>query len=168
MTEKRLTYGIIAQPVDFKEALSIAGETIKQTINKVNQVSIDSYAKVKTKITEKITGSFAKPKDQTALDDIVKGQEDTGVTVKEMTKVFNLSENRTRELLTQLATGGFLVREKEKQTRQWHYYLSDKEFSSIDIEDVEFTDKELDDWIKEQTNGHSKRLEVLDPHEPVI
>src|SRR5207244_2858546 len=45
-TEKRFMYTIIADLDDFKEAIEIAGSAIRQTLNKVNEVSMKLYGQI--------------------------------------------------------------------------------------------------------------------------
>lgn len=85
-----------------------------------------------------------------------------GVTVKEMATILDLSDNRTRELMNQLWSAGFLHREKQK-SKEYTYYLTNKEFEQIDVDDIQFTKDELDQWIEEQTGIHLDKLKVLYP-----
>ncbi|MGI0047703.1 MAG: DNA primase [Nitrosotalea sp.] len=159
-TEQRYTYALIAEPSDFKEALEIAGSTIKQTLNKLNESSMEIFAKIKQACYEKANGN----KTQETLDPLTAEE---GVTVKEMATILKKSDNRTRELMNQLWDAGFLHREKLK-SKEYTYYLTEKEFEKIDVNDIEFTQEELQKWIKEQTSMHHEKLRVLYPGDSVI
>ena len=143
-TENRYTYALIAEPSDFKEALQIGGETIKQTLNKINKSSMEIYS------------SFSK----------VYSENSDGVKVKDVAKEVGLSDNRTRELMNQLANSGFLVR--EKSGRENIYFPTSKKFENITVEDFEFTKEELEEYLNAQIANHSGRLEVLYPSGNVV
>ena len=157
-TEKRYTYALISEPSDFKEALEIADITIKQTLNKLNESSMEIYEKVKKACQEKTwenQTSELEPKNQ------------EGVTVKEMADILKKSDNRTRELMNQLWNVGYLTREKTK-SKEYLYYVTDKKFEEIKTDDIEFTQEELSQWIIDQTGKHSERLKVLNPSDSVV
>jgi len=153
-TEKRHTYALVAEPSDFKEALGIAGSTIKQTLNKLNESSMEIYEKIKKACKDKTVENQI----QQALDP----QITEGVTVKEMAVILRKSDNRTRELVNQLWAAGFLTREKQK-SKEYVYYLTDKEFEQINIDDIDFSCDELEQWIREQTGKYSEKLKVFYP-----
>lgn len=159
-TEKRFTYALIAEPSDFKEAIEIAGSTIKQTLNKLNESSMDTFQKIKQACYQKSVEN----KTQQTLDTL---SEEEGITVKEMATILKRSDNRTRELMNQLWNSGFLHREKTK-SKEYMYYLTDKEFEKIAIDDIEFTTNELELWIKEQTDMHPEKLRVIHPDDSGI
>lgn len=160
-TEKRYTYAIIAEPSDFKEAVTIAGKTIQQTLNKINKSSIDIYEKFLEIYREKIAVNSVSAQN-TALDE--SDNIETGVTIKELTKTTHLSPNRTRELINQLSRMGFLNRERNNKN-EFEYSPTGKKFENIKIDELEFTNEELEIWIKEQTEKHSKNLEVVYPND---
>lgn len=139
-TEKRFTYALIATPEDFKEAMEVGGETIKQTLNKLNKSSMDVY--------KTLVDLYA--------DDTV------GVSVKDMSKELTLSQNRARELLNQLLNSGYATRERSS-SREYLYTPTEKKFADIPVEDITFTRDELDQWILDQIGEHSDHLEVLYP-----
>jgi len=145
-TEKHYTYALIAELSDFKEALDIGGQTIKQTLNKLNKSSMDIY------------NSFLK---------VYHDNNAQGVTVKDMTKETGLSQNRARELLAQLLSSGHLTREKSS-SREYTYYPTEKKFEDITTDDIEYTKKEREQWIQDQISKHSGRLEVLQPSSSVV
>jgi len=138
-TEKHFTYSLVAEPSDFKEALAIAGKTIKQTLNKLNDSSMQVY--------------------NTFLDEY-KQNDCQGVTIKEMSKSLKKSDNRTRELMNQLWTSGFLSRESSKKTNV--YFATEKQFEDIETDDIDFSKEELAKLIKEQI-GDSDNYSVLYP-----
>ncbi|MEX0764727.1 MAG: DNA primase, partial [Nitrosopumilaceae archaeon] len=144
-TENLYTYALVAELSDFKEAFEIAGTTIKQTLNKLNESSMEIY------------NSFVKVYNEN-LD---------GVKIKQMAKELRLSDNRTRELLNQLLNSGFLSREKTS-SREYIYFPTEKKFEEIKTDDIEFTKEELDKLIQIQICKHSGRLEVLDPSDSVV
>jgi predicted transcriptional regulator len=159
-TEKRYTYALIVQPSDFKEAMQIARSTIKQTLNKLNEASMEIYEKIKKACNDKACGNQT----HQTLDQEMSSE---GVTVKEVAEVLGLSDNRTRELMNQLWNSGFLHREKLK-SKEYSYYLTDRKFEQINIDDIQFTNAELEQWIKEQTGIHSEKLKVLYPDDSGI
>lgn len=159
-TEKRFTYALLAEPSDFKEAIEIAGSTIKQTLNKLNESSMDTFQKIKQACYQKSSEN----KTQQTLDTL---SEEEGITVKEMATILKRSDNRTRELMNQLWNSGFLHRERTK-SKENMYFLTDKEFEKISIDDIEFTTTELELWIKEQTGMHPEKLRVLHPNDSGI
>ena len=73
---KMFSYYLIAQPEDFKQALEIGGETIQQTLNKINSSSMDIYK------------TFMKLYNENPLD---------GVTTSDLKTITNLSQNRVGE-----------------------------------------------------------------------
>lgn len=139
-TEKRYTYALVADPSDFQEALQIGGETIKQTLNKLNKSSMDIYK------------SFI---------ELYHENQNEGITVKDMAQKTHLSQNRARELLSQLLSSGHLTR--EKSAREYHYFPTEKKFQDINTSDIVFTKEELDQLLQNELNGHADRLEILYP-----
>jgi predicted transcriptional regulator len=158
--EKRFTYALIAEPSDFKEAIEIAGSTIKQTLNKLTESSMDIFQKIKQACYQKSSEN----RTQQTLDT---PSDEEGITVKEMAVILKKSDNRTRELMNQLWNSGFLHREKTK-SKEYLYFLTDKEFEKISVDDIEFTSQELDQWVKEQTDMHREKLKVLQPSDSGI
>ena len=150
-TEKRYLYSIIAQPEDFKESIDIAGSTIKQTLNKVNEISMNLYGK----IIELYDG---KTYECATLD----GNERVGgVTIKEVAEKIGKSTNRTRELMSQLETGGYLNR--DRSNREHTFIPTGKKFDEIKIEEISFSKEEFENWTVEQTARHGQRLSVIPP-----
>jgi hypothetical protein len=150
-TEKRFKYSIIAEPDDFREALEIAGSAIKQTLNKVNETSMNLYGK----ILEMYDG---KTYECATLDGNTRVQ---GLVVKEIAAKIGKSANRTRELISQLEEEGYLIR--DRTSREHAFTPSGKKFDEIKVEDLTFTKDDLDVWILEQTARHGQRLEVIPP-----
>jgi len=93
-----------------------------------------------------------------------KENDGNGATIKDLAKLCRLSDNRTRELMKQLVDSGFLSREKQKSTREYTYFPSGKKFEEISTEDIEFSKEELEEWLKNETELHPKRLEVVYPN----
>ena len=137
-TEKHYTYSLIAEPSDFKEALEIAGKTIKQTLNKLNDSSMQVYSK------------FV----ELYKDNNKDSSDYQGIKVKDMAKALRKSDNRTRELLNQLWSSGFLGRDDKGKTNL--YYPTEKQFEDIKTDDIEYSKEELIDQIKEQIVDSSK------------
>lgn len=158
-TEKRYTYALIAEPSDFKEALAIAGTTIKQTLNKLNESSMEIYDKF-------IQVYDSKQYENGTLDGALSPSKE-GVTVREMASKLKKSDNRTRELMNQLWSGGYLSREKTK-SREYVYFPTEKKFDDINVEDIEFTKEELDQWTENQVDKHVEKLTVLYPKDRVV
>ena len=157
-SEKRYTYALIAEPSDFKEALAIAGTTIKQTLNKLNKSAMEIYEKI-------IRACREKQFENETLDELqTSGVE--GVTVKEVAVKLKRSDNRTRELMNQLWSAGYLNR--EKKSKEYAYFPTEKKFEEIKTDDIEFTKEELEQWAKEQITGHADRLSILYPSDRVI
>ncbi len=138
-TEKNYTYVLVAEPSDFKEALEIAGKTIKQTLNKLNDSSMQVYNKFR---------------------DVYEENKAEGVTVKDMARALKKSDNRTRELLNQLWASGFITRDESGKTKL--YFPTEKQFDDIKTDDIDFSKEELAKIIQEQI-GDLDKLSVLYP-----
>lgn len=149
-TEKRSQYTIIAEPEDFKEALEIAGSAIKQTLNKVNEVSMNLYAKILEMYDSKTYNS--------TLDQNGKPE---GLTVKEVAEKIGKSENRTRELMNQLEQAGYLNR--DRTSKEHKFIPTGKKFSDLDIVDLTFTKEEFEAWKLRETSRHGHILTVIEP-----
>ena len=130
-TESSEFYYIIAKPEDFVEAIEIAGDTIKQTLNKSSHKLMAMHA-----LLRKLHGEKAL-------------EEEQGVTVRELKGPSNLSENRVREILNVLVNRGFAF--IDDADREYKYYPEDKRFSELSPDNIEFSDKEYQEWI-EKTN----------------
>jgi len=120
-------YYLVAEPDDFKQALKIGGETIQQTLNKINSSSMDIYK------------TFMKLYNENPLD---------GVTTSDLKTMTSLSQNRVGELIKQLYDMGFVRRDKEG--KEYRYFPTAKKFENIQSKDIEFTEEELDLWLKSQ------------------
>jgi DNA-binding transcriptional regulator GbsR (MarR family) len=128
---KMSSYYLIAEPEDFKQALQIGGETIQQTLNKINSSSMDIYK------------TFMKSYNDNPLG---------GVTTSDLKTMTSLSQNRVGELLKQLYDMGFLRRDKEG--KEYRYFPTEKKFENIKVDDIAFTEKELDLWLESQGLGN--------------
>ena len=124
---KMSSYYLIAEPEDFKQALEIGGETIQQTLNKINSSSMDIYK------------TFMKLYNENPLD---------GVTTSDLKTITNLSQNRVGELLKQLYDMGFLRRDKEG--KEYRYFPTEKKFENIKVDDIVFTEEEFNLWLETQ------------------
>ncbi|EIJ64948.1 hypothetical protein BD31_I0914 [Candidatus Nitrosopumilus salaria BD31] len=162
-TEKYYTYTIIAEPSDFQEAIKIAGTTITQTINKINQSSIEMYEKFMDVYRQKISENSISGQNTTLDNDNII---DVGITIKELTKITYLSQNRTRELMSQLLTNGFVSREKTK-SREFEYYPTGKKFENIKFDELDYTKEELEKWVKKEIS-ENKELEIVYPKNSVF
>jgi len=158
-TEKLYTYAIVPEPSDFTEALSIAGSTIQQTLNKINKSSMEIYEKFMDAYRQKVSENSISGQN-TKLDDT--SISEVGLTIKELTRVSHLSQNRTRELINQLVNAGFLTREKNK-SREFEYFPTGKKFESIKIDEISFTKDELDNWTVRELSKHEGRFEAIYP-----
>lgn len=149
-TENKYKYTIVAEPEDFKEALEIAGTTISQTINKVNETSIMLYGKIMDIY------------DQSTYSDLsLDGSKRTeGVTVKEVAEKIGKSVNRTRELMSQLESSGYLIR--DRSTKVHSFIPTGQKFSEIKIDDLTFSVEELEDWKIEQMAKHGQKLTLIE------
>ena len=87
--------------------------------------------------------------------------DEIGVTIKELTKVTKLSQNRTRELMSQLLFNGFVSREKTK-SRQFEYFPTGKNFETIEFDSIEFSNEELQSWLETEI-GDNDDLETAYP-----
>jgi len=150
-TEERNQYTIIAEPEDFKEALKIAGTTIKQTLNKVNQVSMDLYAKIIELYDNKL---YNNP----TLDENGKVP---GVTIRDVSEKIGKSPNRTRELMAPLEQAGYLTRD---MTQKVHRFIpTGKKFTEINIYDLSFTEAEFEEWYNREIAKRGHSLTVIEP-----
>lgn len=138
-TENHYTYALLVEPSDLQEALEIGGQTIKQTLNKLNKSSMDILK---------------------IFQDLVKDNLD-GVTIKEIAKETKLSDTRTRELMKQLLESGYCSR--SQSGREFHYFPTDKKFDEISIEKIDYTKEELESWIHDQLDHNSDKYQVLYP-----
>ena len=127
---KMSSYYLIAEPEDFKQALQIGGETIQQTLNKINSSSMDIYKTFMILYNNNPLG---------------------GVTTSDLKTITNLSQNRVGELLKQLYDMGFLRRDKEG--KEYRYFPTEKKFENIKVDNIAFTEEELDLWLKSQGLG---------------
>ncbi|QUC65731.1 helix-turn-helix transcriptional regulator [Nitrosopumilus sp. K4] len=130
---KMSSYYLIADPEDFKQALQIGGETIQQTLNKINSSSMDVYK------------TFMKLFNKNPLG---------GITVSDIANETQKSQNRTGELLKQLFDMGYLTRIKEG--REYRYFPTEKKFENIQVDDIVFTEEELAVWLKSQGLSNSE------------
>ena len=71
-----------------------------------------------------------------------------GVTVSDVSKKAQKSQNRTGELLKQLYDMGFLSRTREG--KEFRYFPTEKKFENIKADKIEFTEEELDLWLESQ------------------
>lgn len=124
---KMYSYYLIADPEDFKQALQIGGETIQQTLNKINSSSMDIYKTFMTLYNDNPLG---------------------GVTTSDLKTKTSLSQNRVGELLKQLYDMGFLRRDREG--KEYRYFPTEKKFETIKVDDISFTSEELGVWLESQ------------------
>ena len=138
-TEKTFSYTVIAELDDFKEALEIGKDTITQTLNKLGEKTI--------KVLDSV-------KDLESKGDIA--------TTKTVSLNIGLPQNTARDYLRNLLDNGFLTREKLE--REYVYSLTKKELDTIDFQDFQFTDKDLETWFNE---NYSDRFEIVKPKSQV-
>lgn len=144
-SEKKYTYTLIVEPCDFKEALKIGSQTIKQTLNKLNQSSMDVYERL-VKLSNEHEGS---------------------ISIKEIAKDTGYSTNRAREYLNQLLNSGHAIRERSS-TREFLYSPTEKRFENITTKDIVFSDEELKQWINSELGENSSKFTVLYPSSRVV
>jgi len=127
-TTPQNTFMIIATPEDLKMALEIAGDSIKQTINKSSKklMGIDS-----------ILRELFNKKDV---------HNTTGITVKEVSDCTDIGETRTREYLNELCDKGFGGKDNTEKIHK--YYPKNKEFTEFNVSEITFSDQEYESWIK--------------------
>lgn len=148
-TENRFKYTIVAEPDDFKEALEIAGTTISQTINKVNEISMKLYGKI------------LELYDQVQYATLDGEKRSGGVLVKEVAGKLGKSVNRTRELMSQLEGGGYLIR--DRSSKEHTFIPSGQKFSEIKLDDLTFSKEELEAWKEQQMARHGHKLTLIEP-----
>jgi len=124
---KMSSYYLVAEPDDFKQALQIGGETIQQTLNKINSSSMDIYK------------TFMKLYNDDPIG---------GVNTSDLKTVSSLSQGRVGELLKQLYDMGFLRRNKEG--KEFRYFPTEKKFENIKVDKIVFTEQELELWLESQ------------------
>lgn len=129
-TDEQNTFVIVVKPEDFLHAMEIAGDAIKQTINKSSQKLIEIDSILRAKFSAKTLNQQG------------------GLTVKELMKELGLSENRTREYLNQLCDKGLAW--KDDSQKEHLYFPSEKKFSDLDPSQMVFSDEEYRKWIKKQ------------------
>lgn len=138
---KEYTYWIIAKPEDFVEALEIAGQTIKQTINKTSVKQMQLLALVKKLYSENCV------------------LQSRGVTVKDVVKASGYSENRAREHLNWLSNNGFLTR--DDITKEHQYFPTEKKFSDLEATSIDCTSEEFDRWLKIELESLGERYSLV-------
>jgi DNA-binding transcriptional ArsR family regulator len=124
---KMASYFLIAEPEDFKQALEIGGETIQQTLNKINSSSMEIYRTFMDAYNENPLG---------------------GVTTSDLKTRTKLSQNRVGELLKQLYDMGFLRRDRDG--KEFRYFPTEKKFENIRAESISFSEEEFHKWLESQ------------------
>jgi len=124
-TENAEFYYFVCKPEDFQAAYDMAGDTIKQTINKSSHRLMAMNATLRKLYNDQ--------------------KEQIGITVKELTKPTDLTENRVREYLNELVNRGFTRRDDSE--KEYRYIPEDKKFSELSATNIEFSDLEYKDWI---------------------
>jgi len=128
-TEDSEFYYFIAKPEDFDEAVEIAGDTIKQTLNKSSHRLMAVQSLLRKLFNDK-----------SLLDE-------QGTIVKEFRGPTGLTDNRIREYLNELVNRGFAWR--DDSDKEYKYYPEDQKFKEVDATDLKYTDLEYKDWITE-------------------
>jgi len=126
-TTKEEYYCFVAKPEDFAEAVDIAGDTIKQTLNKSSHRLMAMQSLLRKKFNDK------------------KVDDEGGITVKELRDPTGLTDNRIRELLNDLVNRGFAWR--DDSDKEYKYFPEDKKFNELSTNNIEFSDLEYKDWI---------------------
>jgi len=137
-TEKTYSYSIISDIADFNEALIIGQQAIKQTMNKVNESTLDVLQVVK---------------ERNNLND------NEGIKLSEVAKELHLSESRTREKLNQGREAGLILAKKDGHA--YLYFPSDKNIELINSNDVVFSKEDVEKWFK--SNFPQDRFELKFP-----
>jgi len=127
ITEKAEFYYFICKPEDFQAAYEMAGDTISQTINKSSHRLMAMNATLRK------------------LYNVQKIDEQAGITVKQLTKPTDLTENRVREYVNELVNRGFATR--DDSDKEYKYIPTDKRFSELSAANIEFSDTEYKDWV---------------------
>jgi len=134
-TRPTYRYIIIAELSDFKECLEIGRDIFSQTLNKVNNS------------TKEIIEIIKQEYDRTHEP----------INSSQVCKIKNIKQNQANELLRQGYTAGFFTR--TKQGRENLYEPTTKTLDKIDVSNIEFTDKDLKEWIKK--NFDDKKYELV-------
>ena len=137
-TEKVYSYSIISDIADFNEALEIGQQAIKQTMNKVNELTLDVLEIVKQRNN-------------------LNGHE--GIRLSDVAKELKLSESRTREKLNQAKEAGLVLSQKDGHALL--YFPSDKNIELIIPDNIEFTKEDTEKWFK--SNFPQDRFELKFP-----
>lgn len=145
--EKEYTYTIIAKPEDFYEAVEIAGDTIKQTINKSSKILIEFYDQIKRIWNDK-------------PDTLDAYGESKYLTVKEVHEKTGYSQNRAGELLRLLQENGFVTRDYSQREHKY-YLIPDKKFQEIKASSITFTQDDFDSWIKTNVQPHQESFSTV-------
>jgi len=127
-------YCFVAKPEDFAEAVDIAGDTIKQTLNKSSHRLMAMQSLLRKKFNDK------------------KVDDEGGITVKELRDPTGLTDNRIRELLNDLVNRGFAWR--DDSDKEYKYFPEDKKFNELSTTNIEFSDLEYQDWIAQVKEDH--------------
>jgi len=125
---------VIAQVKDLLDAMEIAGNTFKQTINKTTMKTMEFYARIKKIANEK------------PIDN-------QGITMKDIMQDTGRKESTIRDHLKVLTENGFV--DKDDGFKEHKYYPLEKKFSDFKIENLEYPDEEYKEWIKKNLEGNS-------------
>ncbi len=139
-SEKTYSYSIISDIADFNEALVIGQQAIKQTMNKVNESTLEVYRVVKERNN-------------------LNGNE--GISLSDVAKELGLSESRAREKLNQGREAGLILARREGHA--YLYFTSDKNIELINSNDVVFSKEDVEKWFK--SNFPQDRFELMFPHD---
>jgi len=137
------TYVLIATPEDFIEAMEIASDTIKRTINKASQSLMATNAALKE--------LYNKNK----ID-----EESSGILIKDVMQKTGQSESSVRSLLNQLCEKGFAWMDDAQ--RPFKYYPIDKKFSELDANNIIFSDEEYSQWVKKEQEKQGSAYVFVD------
>ncbi|MDA1347200.1 MAG: DNA primase [Crenarchaeota archaeon] len=140
-TEKTYSYSIISDIADFNEALEIGQQAIKQTMNKVNESTLDVLQVVR---------------ERNNLNN------NEGIGLSDVAKELHLSESRTREKLNQGREAGLIVSKREGHA--YCYFPSEKNIELIKPNDIDFTKEDVEKWFK--LNFPQDRFELKYPYDP--
>lgn len=127
-TEKKYYYDIIANLRDFGDVCEYGNTAFMQTLNKVNES------------TEKIVQCVI------SIDNQHKDEPDfVGVNALDVCEAMQIKQNYANELLRQGRTAGYF--NVKKIGKENYYRPTNKTFSRLSSDDIEFTEKEFTEWL---------------------
>jgi len=133
---------IVAEPEDFVEAFNIAGSTIRQTLNKMNDTSLSLFQTVKDFIDSR-AGVF-----------------EACTTIREIAQKTGRSPNRTRELVKILVESGLLM--EDRTDKEYKFALTGKDFKEIRLDELTFSLDEFEQWMQKEIASFGDRYQTIE------